>query len=605
MPTSLLKSAPESCSVYVISKGKVQYSRPAIQAHTPTNSVIIPKVQSLKALNSSSRLVLDSPKSEETSRSLLSLQSCVSEGTDRTSFDRISDSIKASPRAKLKLIEENSSPQLSFGSEGSQSSELNRVSVSDGNDASRPPSFPSTSICDEKFELISKSSLSFSCRSQRSMEAEMSRLHNELKKSTKLYSIVSKEAAATKQREKELQEKEERRLEQLRLAEGAKRPKTEAAIEATQLAELLADLAAQKKQLAEMKARLEAEEEKRALDLLAHKKAVYRKYSMNEIEIATDYFSESLKIGEGGYGPVFRSTLDHTPVAIKILRPDLSQGQKQFQQEIEVLSCIRHPNLVLLVGACPEFGCLIYEYMENGSLEDRLLRKDNTPSIPWQTRFRIAAEIATGLNFLHQSKPQPLVHRDLKPGNILLDRNYVSKIGDVGLARLVPPSVANSVTQYHLTAAAGTFCYIDPEYQQTGMLGVKSDLYSFGVVLLQIITARRPIGLAIQVQQAIEKGTLQDVLDPTVPVWPMKEVLSLAKLALQCCELRKKDRPDLATVLLPELKRLRDFGAANKATINVKNVGEPCSCCSSALEMETQSNQVSGQIRHWTLPRFI
>ncbi|KAK0596582.1 hypothetical protein LWI29_017022 [Acer saccharum] len=93
--------------------------------------------------------------------------------------------------------------------------------------------------------------------------------------------------------------------------------------------------------------------------------------------------------------------------------------------------------MVLLLGACPEYGCLVYEYMENGSLEDRLFRKDDTPTIPWRTRFKIAAEIATALLFLHQNKPEPLVHRDLKPANILIDHNYVSKIGDVGLARLV------------------------------------------------------------------------------------------------------------------------------------------------------------------------
>lgn len=133
--------------------------------------------------------------------------------------------------------------------------------------------------------------------------------------------------------------------------------------------------------------------------------------------------------------------------------------------------------MVLLLGACPEYGVLVYEYMANGSLEDRLTRKGNTPPLSWQIRFRIAAEIATGLLFLHQTKPEPLVHRDLKPGNILLDHNYVSKISDVGLARLVP-AIAENVTQYLMTSTAGTFCYIDPEYQQTGMLGVKSDVYA-------------------------------------------------------------------------------------------------------------------------------
>lgn len=213
--------------------------------------------------------------------------------------------------------------------------------------------------------------------------------------------------------------------------------------------------------------------------------------------------------------------------------------------------------MVLLLGACPEFGCLVYEYMANGSLDDRLFRRGNTPVLPWQLRFRIAAEVGTSLLFLHQTKPEPLVHRDLKPGNILLYRNYVSKISDVGLARLVPPSVADSVTQYRMTSTAGTFCYIDPEYQQTGMLGTKSDIYSFGIMLLQIITARPPMGLTHHVERAIEKGTFAEMLDPAVRDWPVEEALTFAKLALKCAELRRKDRPDLATVVLPELNRLR------------------------------------------------
>lgn len=216
--------------------------------------------------------------------------------------------------------------------------------------------------------------------------------------------------------------------------------------------------------------------------------------------------------------------------------------------------------MVLLLGACPDYGCLVYEYMHNGSLEDRLLRRGNTPVIPWRKRFKIAAEIATALLFLHQAKPEPLVHRDLKPANILLDRNYVSKISDVGLARLVPPSVADSVTQYHMTSAAGTFCYIDPEYQQTGMLTTKSDIYSFGIMLLQIITARSPMGLTHHVSRAIEKGTLAEMLDPAVTDWPAEAAESCAKLAIQCAELRKKDRPDLGTVIVPELNRLKDLG---------------------------------------------
>lgn len=215
--------------------------------------------------------------------------------------------------------------------------------------------------------------------------------------------------------------------------------------------------------------------------------------------------------------------------------------------------------MVLLLGACPEFGCLVYEYMENGSLEDRLFQKGYTPPMPWKLRFSIAAEIATGLHFLHQTKPEPLVHRDLKPANILLDKNYNSKISDVGLARLVPPSEADKTTQYRMTTAAGTFCYIDPEYQQTGLLGVKSDIYSLGVMLLQIITAKPPMGLAHLVEKAIKSGKFPEVLDSSVTDWPVEEALSFAMLALKCCELRKRDRPCLGSVILPELDRLKDL----------------------------------------------
>ncbi|KAI8009365.1 U-box domain-containing protein 51 [Camellia lanceoleosa] len=150
--------------------------------------------------------------------------------------------------------------------------------------------------------------------------------------------------------------------------------------------------------------------------------------------------------------------------------------------------------------------------------------------------------------------------------NILLDHNYVSKISDVGLARLVPPSVADDVTQYRMTSTAGTFCYIDPEYQQTGMLGIKSDVYSPGIMLLQLIIAKLAMGLAHQVGRSIEKGTFVEMLDPTVPDWPIKEALCFAKIAVQWAELRRKDRPDLGKVVMLELDRLREFESIKSDT---------------------------------------
>uniref|UniRef100_A0A7N0TWQ0 RING-type E3 ubiquitin transferase n=1 Tax=Kalanchoe fedtschenkoi TaxID=63787 RepID=A0A7N0TWQ0_KALFE len=395
----------------------------------------------------------------------------------------------------------------------------------------------------------------------------MRRLKMELKQTMDMYSTACREALTAKQKAQELQQwklDEERRLEEAQLAEEAamatverERAKSRAAIAHAEAAQRIAEMEAQKRITAELRVLKETEEKKKVLDTLAQTDVRYRRYTIEEIEAATERFSESRKIGGGGYGPVYKGILDHTPVAIKVLRPDATQGRSQFQQEVEILSCIRHPNMVLLLGACPEFGCLVYEYMANGSLDDRLLCRGNTPPLSWQARFRIVAEIGTGLLFLHQSKPEPLVHRDLKPGNILLDRNFVSKISDVGLARLVPPSVADSITQYRMTSTAGTFCYIDPEYQQTGMLGIKSDIYSLGIMLLQIITAKPPMGLTHHISKAIEKGTFAEMLDPAVPDWPVEEAQTFAKLALNCAELRRKDRPDLGSDVLPELNRLR------------------------------------------------
>ncbi|KAL6575293.1 hypothetical protein OROMI_012578 [Orobanche minor] len=587
IPGSVSKGAPEFCTVYVISKGKVASCRSA--------SVPLPKEvpRSQQSANT--------PPSGPTTDARFGQGYGTRGGTPaqppfaaKTTPTDEMDSIK-SPftrgKASNRSYGELSMPDtdISFVSSVRPSNErtypladqdmMMAPRLSNSSDSENCLSFGSpfsnarSSDANNSFGVYSSSSQesgNFSWSGSQSLEeveAEMRRLKQELKQTMDMYSTACKEALTAKQKALELHRwkvEEQQRLEEARLAEEAalaiaekEKEKCRAAIEKAEEAQRLAELEAQKRISAEMKALKEAEEKKKVLDKLAQSDVRYRKYSIEEIETATEYFAEHRKVGEGGYGPVYRCYLDHTQVAIKVLRPDAAQGRSQFQQEVEVLSCIRHPNMVLLLGACPEYGCLVYEYMANGSLDDRLFRRGNTPVLPWQVRFRIAAEIGTGLLFLHQTKPEPLVHRDLKPGNILLDRNFVSKISDVGLARLVPPSVADTVTQYRMTSTAGTFCYIDPEYQQTGMLGIKSDVYSLGVMLLQIITAKSPMGLTHHVERAIQKGTFAQMLDPQVSDWPVEEALTFAKMALKCTELRRKDRPDLGTVVLPELNRLR------------------------------------------------
>lgn len=212
--------------------------------------------------------------------------------------------------------------------------------------------------------------------------------------------------------------------------------------------------------------------------------------------------------------------------------------------------------MVLLLGACPENGCLVYEYLENGSLEEYIFHRKNKPPLPWFIRFRVIFEVACGLAFLHSSKPEPIVHRDLKPGNILLNRNYVSKIADVGLAKLVTDVAPDNVTMYRHSVLAGTLHYIDPEYHRTGTIRPKSDLYAFGITILQLLTARQPSGLVPAVENAVKKGTLTEMLDKSVTDWPLAETEELARIGLKCAEFRCRDRPDLKSEVIPVLKRL-------------------------------------------------
>ncbi|KAE8673401.1 F17F16.3 protein [Hibiscus syriacus] len=587
-PTCVTKAAPDFCTVYVINKGKISSIRNASRS-APSSSPLLDQIKKQNFLENPPRA--GSPSSLFSFLSIQILNRCfecaAAEVTNPpTSCDGCSKSSLPGTRASLmKAFGDfpESDTDISFVSSDRPSTDRNSSLLFDSFlDSSRH----SRLSCSTDYSIgsiplgirwsdpqMSHESSRTSCSSQNLVEAEMKRLRQELKQTMDLYSNACREALTAKQQAMDLnrcKNKEEERLEEARQAEEAamsaveaERAKCKAAVEAAEAAERLA--LSQKPSNLEGEALREAMEMTKMLKALSNRKIQYRRYTIEEIEQATENFAPSLKIGEGGYGPVYKCYLDHTQVAVKILRPDAAQGRLQFLQELEVLSCIRHPNMVLLLGACPEYGILVYEYMSNGSLEDCIFRKGNTPALSWQIRFRIAADIAIGLLFLHQTKPEPIVHRDLKPANILLDHNYVSKIGDVGLARLVP-AVAENMTQVHITSAAGTFCYIDPEYQQTGVLGVKSDIYSLGILLLQLITAKQPMGLTHYVEQAIERGTFfTEMADPAVTDWPEEETMALAKLALQCAELRRKDRPDLGKEILPLLSELRDMAEEKMA----------------------------------------
>ncbi|KVI09649.1 Protein kinase, catalytic domain-containing protein [Cynara cardunculus var. scolymus] len=516
VPSHVMKVAPDFCTIYVISKGKISSAKKSLRP-APFVSPLIEQIQ------------------EQSNTPTTAIPTPTTKTNNNNSFASLA------PRKNSFQFRE-SDTDISFVSSGRPSIDRVPAAFYNDMDLGSPSCFSTSSDYNSSSPHLRSSSQNVD-----EGDMEMKRLKMELMKRMDLYSIACKEAVTAREKAGELhqwQMEEQHRLEEeARVIAEKEKAKGQADMEKAEAARRIAELESQKRVAAEMQA-FSTHVNKEDLASVPDNQFKYRRYTIEEIEEATEFFAQSRKIGEGGYGPVFRGSLNHTPVAIKV----------------EVLSCMRHPNMVLLLGACPEYGCLVYEYMANGSLEDRLHRRGNTPPLSWQIRFKIASEIATGILFLHQTKPEPIVHRDLKPGNILLDQNFVSKISDVGLARLLPPSVTEDITQYRMTSTAGTFCYIDPEYQQTGMLRVKSDVYSLGIMLLQLITAKPAMGLSHHVENAIDDGTFGEMLDPSVPDWPQDEALGFAKLALQCAELRRKDRPDLGKVVLPELVRLRDLG---------------------------------------------
>lgn len=307
---------------------------------------------------------------------------------------------------------------------------------------------------------------------------------------------------------------------------------------------------------AEMVASMISLDKAKVVDAILSTSKNCRRYKKHEIELATDNFSEARKIGEGGYGNVYRCTLDHTEVAVKVIQQDSIDKTDEFLREVDILSQLQHPNLVLLLGFCPEIGCLVYEYLQNGSLEDQLLNNKGRQPLHWFLRFQIIFDVSCGLAFLHGRKPEPIVHRDLKPANILLNKNYVGKIGDAGFAKLISDLVPDWQTEYKETIIAGTLYYMDPEYQQTGTVRPKSDLFGLGVIILQMLTGKRPNGLIVSVENAIRNGMLADILDKSQTDWPLVEAEMLAKLGLRCTALKCRERPGLESEVLPKLQEI-------------------------------------------------
>ncbi|CAH9076530.1 unnamed protein product [Cuscuta epithymum] len=278
-------------------------------------------------------------------------------------------------------------------------------------------------------------------------------------------------------------------------------------------------------------------------------------YTLKQIKAATNNFDDAKKLGEGGFGPVYKGQLgDGTLIAVKQLSSKSKQGNREFLNEIGMISCSQHPNLVKLYGCCIEGDQLlvVYEYMDNNSLASALF--GSAMLLDWPTRFKICLGIARGLAFLHEESSLKIVHRDIKATNVLLDRDLNPKISDFGLARL------NEDEKTHIsTRIAGTIGYMAPEYALWGYLTYKVDVYSFGVVLLEIVSGKNNntfmpshnciclLDWACHLQLS---GNLEELIDPRLGECINKdEAEIIVKVALTCTSATPSLRPAMSEVV--------------------------------------------------------
>ncbi|KAK1416507.1 hypothetical protein QVD17_32298 [Tagetes erecta] len=293
-----------------------------------------------------------------------------------------------------------------------------------------------------------------------------------------------------------------------------------------------------------------------------------RVFSLAEIKLATNDFDEAFVIGKGGFGKVYKGKVylgGEIDVAIKRLNRDSDQGAMEFWAEIEMLSKFRHSHIVSLLGYCEKEMILIYEYMSNGSLEDHLHKKrangSNSSALTWVQKLNICIGAARGLDYLHTGTGVQcrVIHRDVKSSNILLDENWAGKIADFGLSRNTPAPQSGSTTNVYTRQIISTFGYMDAEYFSTHRLTRKSDVYAFGVVLLEVLCGRPALDFTLDEQQhslagwakyCIKRGNISRIIDPCLSGQvPVKCLKKFGQIAYECLRTCSKDRPTMTMVL--------------------------------------------------------
>ncbi|XP_061979078.1 cysteine-rich receptor-like protein kinase 44 [Populus nigra] len=281
-------------------------------------------------------------------------------------------------------------------------------------------------------------------------------------------------------------------------------------------------------------------------------------YNLEIIHLATYNFSEVNKLGQGGFGSVYKGTLPNGQyIAVKRLSRDSTQGEQEFKNEVLLVAKLQHKNLVRLLGFCfeQEERLLIYEFMPNSSLNNFIFDQTKRSQLDWERRYKIIEGISRGLLYLHEDSRLRIIHRDLKPSNILLDAEMNAKISDFGMARLF----AGDQTQESTSRVVGTFGYMPPEYVMRGHFSVKSDIFSFGVLVLEIVSGRK--------RTFINEGEMEDLLtytwenwnsgpnldkliDATLRAGSRNEMLRCIHVGLLCVQENALDRPNMASVVI-------------------------------------------------------
>ncbi|RLN00583.1 serine/threonine-protein kinase NAK [Panicum miliaceum] len=307
-------------------------------------------------------------------------------------------------------------------------------------------------------------------------------------------------------------------------------------------------------------------------------------FSYRQLHAATGGFGRAHMVGQGSFGAVYRGVLpDGRKVAVKLMDRPGKQGEEEFEMEVELLSRLRSPYLLSLIGHCSEGGqrLLVYEFMANGGLQEHLYPSRGScggiSKLDWDTRMRIALEAAKGLEYLHERVNPPVIHRDFKSSNILLDKDFHARVSDFGLAKLGSDRAGGHVS----TRVLGTQGYVAPEYALTGHLTTKSDVYSYGVVLLELLTGRvpvdmkRPPGEGVLVNWALPMLTDREkvvrILDPALEgQYSLKDAVQVAAIAAMCVQPEADYRPLMADVVQSLVPLVKNRSAQKACNPNVQ-----------------------------------